>query len=124
MSGMVASERGFTLIEALVAMAVLALGAVSLLSAAESHTARISDVTDRVAARWAAEYHLTGLRLGVASAEDGVPLTVYGTRFSVGTTRSETSDPDLQRVTVRVAREDTDVVLTVLDGYLDAGGGA
>ncbi|QFT58107.1 Bacterial type II secretion system protein I/J [Sulfitobacter sp. THAF37] len=115
------ADRGFTLIEALVAMAVLALGAVSLLGAAESHTARISDVTDRVAARWAAEYHLAGLRLGTAAAEERAELTVYGIRFFVRTERSETSDPDLQRVTLRAGREDTDAVLAVLDGYLDVG---
>ena len=62
-------EAGFTLIEALVAMAVLALGAVSLLSATEGHTARISDVSDRMAAKWAAEYKLTALRLGMSGAE-------------------------------------------------------
>ncbi|APE45213.1 type II secretion system protein GspI [Sulfitobacter alexandrii] len=115
------ADKGFTLIEALVAMAVLALGAVSLLSATESHTARISDVTDRVAARWAGEYHLAELRLGVGSAGDTTPLTQYGRRFTVQTIRAETSDPDLQRVTLRVARAETDVVLAVLDGYLDAG---
>ncbi|MFC6642478.1 type II secretion system minor pseudopilin GspI [Sulfitobacter profundi] len=58
------ADAGFTLIEALVAMAVLALGAVSLLSASEGHTRRITDLSDRVAARWAAEYRLSELRAG------------------------------------------------------------
>ena len=39
------SDAGFTLIEALVAMTVLALGAVSLLAATEGHTARITAIT-------------------------------------------------------------------------------
>ena len=60
------NDAGFTLIEALVAMVVLALGAVSLLAATEGHTARITAITDRTTARWVAENRLTELRLGLA----------------------------------------------------------
>ena len=114
------SDSGFTLIEALVAMAVLALGAVSLLSAAEGQTARITEVSDRVTARWAADYYMTALRLGLA---DDLPptLRLYGSDFTVRPERAETSDPDLQRITLRVSKRDDDRVLHVLDGYLDTG---
>lgn len=112
------TEAGFTLIEALVAMAVLALGAVSLLSASEGHTARISDVTDRMAAQWAAEYRLSALRLGLAD-DVGSNTTVLGRSFVVETERTETADPDLNRVTLRAKARNDDRVLFVLDGYLD-----
>ena len=114
-------EAGFTLIEALVAMAVLALGAVSLLSATEGHTARISDVSDRMAAKWAAEYKLTALRLGMSGAESN-DIDMLGRTFTVDTETAETADPALRRVILRARLRRDDTVFFVLDGYIDAGG--
>ncbi len=113
-------EAGFTLIEALVAMAVLAMGAVSLLSAAEGHTRRISDLSDRVAARWAAEYVLATLRTGLTPQTRGVEF--YGIAFDVTLERVPTQDAELEKVTVSAARADSDQALYILDGYLDVGG--
>ena len=113
-----AGEAGFTLIEALVAMVVLAVGAVSLLTAAEAQTVRISALADRTAARWVAEYRLTELRLGVTP--DPGPVDMLGRRWSVVNQTQGTSDPDLDQVTVRVAPQDQpDRSLVVLTGYLD-----
>lgn len=114
------TDAGFTLIEALVAMAVLALGAVSLLSATEDHTRRIGDLTERVAARWAAEYQLSHLRAGLDPMDD--PVDFYGISFTVTHDRQPTDDPELEKVTVRAARADNDRVLYILDGYIDTGG--
>ena len=111
-------------------MAVLALGAVSLLSAAEGHTARISDVSERVTARWAADYELAALRLGLDGDTITMPTpgadsrgsrTMLGTDFDVVRKAALTDDPDLIRVTVEVARAGSDRVLYLIDGYLDAG---
>ncbi len=112
------SQAGFTLIEALVAMAVLALGAVSLLSATEGHTARITALTDRIGARWVAETRLTELRLGLDT-----PATVrmMNRDWAVTETVSETTDSDLARVTVTVAPGETpDSPLAILSSYLPA----
>ena len=119
MSARTDKEAGFTLIEALVAMAVLALGAVSLLSAAEGHTKRITDLTGRVAARWVADEALTQLRLGLEP--QGQAGMMYGIAFDVARDRAETTDPDVQRLSVRVTRSGTDQTLYVLDGYVDTG---
>ncbi len=119
MSARADKEAGFTLIEALVAMAVLALGAVSLLSAAEGHTKRITDLTGRVAARWVADEALTQLRLGLEP--QGQAVMMYGIAFDVARDRAETTDPDVQRLSVRVTRSGTDQTLYVLDGYVDTG---
>ena len=115
---MTSHDAGFTLIEALVAMAVLAVGAVSLLSAAESNTARISAITDRTTARWVAEYRLTSLRLGLEEARDTVAM--MGQDWQVTTTRAATTDPELSRVDVTVGRADGSDLVT-LAGYLDDG---
>ena len=113
------ADAGFTLIEALVAMAVLALGAVSLLSASEGHTRRITDLSDRVAARWAAEYHLSELRAGLPT--EAAALEFYGIDFDVTVLRRPTEDPAVEAVTLRSAPVGTDQPLYILDGYLDIG---
>lgn len=113
------ADAGFTLIEALVAMAVLALGAVSLLSASEGHTRRITDLSDRVAARWAAEYRLSELRAGLPAETSA--LEIYGIDFDVTVIRRSTEDPAVEAVTLRSAIAGTDQPLYVLDGYLDIG---
>ncbi len=113
-----APEAGFTLMEALVAMTVLAVGAMSLLSATESHSARMGQVIDRTAARWAAEARLAELRLGLAS--EAGPVESYGRTWSVTTRRDPTEDPALERVTVEVAPEGSDSALVVLTGYIEA----
>lgn len=97
------SQSGFTLIEALVAMAVLALGAVSLLTATEGHSARISALTDRTAARWAGEYALTAARLGLDTTS---PADMLGRSMAVTVGFAATDDPDLQAIEVAVAPGD------------------
>ncbi len=114
-------EAGFTLIEALVAMAVLAVGAVSLLAATESHAARIGQVIDRTAARWAAEARLTELRLGLVPEEG--PVESLGRAWVVRNERAPTEDPALMRVTVTVAPAEAEgAFLVTLTGYVEAAG--
>ncbi len=113
------SDAGFTLIEALVAMAVLALGAVSLLSAAEGHTKHITDLTDRIAARWAAEYQLSQARVGLPL--DAQNLEFYGIAFDITGEKQPTQDPAVQKISVRAAKAGMDRTLYVLDGYIDIG---
>lgn len=109
-------EAGFTLIEALVAMVILSLGAVSLMSAAEGYTGRISDVTDRVAARWVAENALVEVRLGLL--RDGLVIEMYGQEFDVLQELTETQDPDLKATSLRVSQKSSGRQLFILDGFV------
>lgn len=111
-------DAGFTLIEALVAMTVLALGAVSLLAATQGHTARITAITDRTIARWVADNRLTELRLGLTDLPDQTDM--MGRDWQIETTQTQTEDPGLQRLTVAVGRAgDT---LVSLNGYGETAG--
>ena len=110
------NEAGFTLIEALVAMVVLALGAMSLLSAIEGHTARIHDVSARQAARWAAQYAFTAAELGL----DIPSPTIYGYDFTIDTQTQPTQDEDLIKLSLFLKERHSGRNLFVLDGYIQS----
>ena len=116
------TDAGFTLIETLVALSILALSAVSLLGATEAHIARIGALETRAAAHWATENYLAELTLGLTPSV--TPLAMNGFSFTLEATRSATSDPDLERVDI-VARDETDGrEYGLLTGFVDIGGGA
>lgn len=93
-------DAGFSLIEALIALVVLALSAMALLAATEANVARISGLEFRALAQLAAENRLAEIELGVP---DGDPATVLlGREFRISEARSPTADPDLTRIDLTV----------------------
>lgn len=98
-------DAGFTLIETLVALAILAMSAVSLLGATEAHIARIGALETRASAQWITENYLAELTLGLTPSE--TPLPMNGISFTLDVARSATSDPELERVEI-VARDKSD----------------
>lgn len=113
-------EAGFTLLEVLVALAVLAVGAVSLLTATQTHITRISEIENRTVARWVADNRLAALRIGVRQPD---VVDMLGQRWDVVVTRIETQDPDLQRVDVAVALSSDNRNLFKLTGFIDTAAG-
>ena len=111
-------DAGFTLIEALVALVLLALGAMSLLSAAEGYTARTGAAADRVAARWTTDLAFARTRVGLAMT-DG-PVEMAGRTLRVTREAAATDDPDLVRVTFRATEAGTGRILHVLSAFVDA----
>ncbi|WP_299044389.1 type II secretion system minor pseudopilin GspI [uncultured Tateyamaria sp.] len=110
-------QSGFSLIETLVAMAVLAVSATAILSATETHTHTVSAVTERTLARWIAQNSLVVLEQG-RQAEATVQMGRG--EWQVRVARSDTVDPDLQRVDIAVARlSAANVVLARLTGFVD-----
>lgn len=105
-------DDGFSLIEALVALAVLALSAMSLLAAAEAHIARISSLEWRALARIAAENRLAELEIGQPEGTDQVEM--LDQLFVLNVARSATEDPDLDRIDITV----TDDKSESLGGFL------
>lgn len=111
-------EEGFTLIEALVALGILAIAAVGLIRAAEAHVDSIRGLERRSAALWVAENRLAERRLGLP----GPPREeMLGRRWDVATREGRTDDPDLVAVTVAVAASGEARPLVTLDGFRDAG---
>lgn len=116
-------QAGFTLIEALVALSILSTAATLLLSATQSHIARIGAINDRTTARWVAENRLVELGLGLGDLPETVEM--LGVRWRVVSDLTETADPDLIRADIRVmpaGQESSQGGLAVLSGFIDIAG--
>ncbi len=113
------SDAGFTLIETLVALAVLAISAVALLGATEAHIARIADLQSRAAAQWAAENALADLVLQQPLTES--PDAMLGVALRLASVSTPTTDPDLARVDITATEITSGQVLARLTGFIDTG---
>ncbi len=111
------TDSGFTLIETLVAMAILAVGSVTLLTAVERHAAQTTALEDRIAARWVAENALSALSLGLPL--DPAWQRMLGAEWDVDVARRPLPDTGLDEVRVAVARAGDAGGLVTLTGYLE-----
>ncbi|MDG5487182.1 type II secretion system minor pseudopilin GspI [Sphingomonas sp. BGYR3] len=112
-----AQQQGFSLIEALVALAVLAIATVGLVRTVETHIDSTRAMERRSAAMWVAENRLAELSLGVAPAGDA-PVELLGQQWTVATTRTPTSDPALDKVRIAVSPAGERGSLASLDGFV------
>ena len=116
-----AGEDGFSLIEALVALAILAIATVGLIGAVESHIDSTLGMQQRATALLIAQNRLAELQARAPEANQP-NVAMLGQQWRVETDRLATSDPDLSRVTISVGREGSAAKLATLDGFLDTGG--
>lgn len=118
--GGAADDRGagFTLIETLVAMAVLAVASAGLLRAVAAHVDLIAGLETRAGARWVAENRLVELRLGMGALPAAVDM--LGRRWRVTTTARASDDTDIVALTVAVGLPGAPPLIR-LDGFRDGG---
>ena len=110
------STEGFSLIEALVALAILAIATVGLMRTVESHIDSTRGVERRTAAMWVAENRLAELE-AKAPATDQVEM--LGEQWRIAVTRRGTDDPEIQRVRIEVFPMQESSPLASLDGFVD-----
>lgn len=117
MSGARQPDAGFTLIESLVALTVLAVGAMTLLTAVERHASASRMLADRIIARWVAENALAATALGIEIAPRW--RSAMGVDWSVRLEARALPDTGLSAVTARVAdvAEGPGAELVSLTGY-------
>jgi general secretion pathway protein I len=117
------TQSGFSLIEAMVALAILAIATVGLVRATESHIDSTRAMEQRSTAMWVAENRLAELELGLTPDDTVVML---GQQWRVAVTRRATDDAEIERVRIDVFaaadRVPSASPLASLDAFLDAGG--
>lgn len=112
-------RRGFTLIEALVAMAILAIASAGLIRATEAHIDLIGGVQTRVVAQWVAENRL--IELGLEETRPTARterVAMLGRDWEVDVRVRASEDPDLDQVTVAVSPPGASPAAT-LTGFVD-----
>ncbi len=111
-----AALSGFTLLEVLVALAVVAIALGAGLRAAGVLTDNAARLADVVAAQWCADNQLTGLRLtrafpGVGDAD--FVCEQLGRSYPGKLTTSTTPNPNFRRVDAQVSDDAGHVLLTL-----------
>ena len=113
------ADAGFTLIESLVALVVLAVTSVALLTATQAHITRIGGLETRAAAGWVIENYLAELSLGLSPATS--PPTMLGIDFAVTEQRAVTADASLVQVRLSATEAGTSQPFGLLTGFVDQG---
>ncbi|HEU5399334.1 MAG TPA: type II secretion system minor pseudopilin GspI [Gammaproteobacteria bacterium] len=117
-----ARQSGFTLIEVLVALAILALSLVAVIGAAGSSTRLSSGLRDRTFADWVALNELTTLRLAHTAPSDNSlngDADMGDQKWHWTAKIGPTADPNLLRIDVDVANADKpDEVVESVTGFM------
>ena len=117
-----AGSRGFTLIEVLVAMTIIAVGVSALVASAGSSAWRADYLREREFGRWVASNRLTELQVLPAWPDVGTKNTeamLGDFRWYVRTRTQKVADADLRRVDVEVRRDkDADSYIYTVSGFV------
>lgn len=113
--------NGFTLIEAMVALAILAIAAAGLIRAAEANVDTIRNLELRAAADWVAQNRLAELRIAGASAPLPATVKMLDHDWAVGTEQRSSQDRDIAQVVVTVKPASGSGPTVTLRGFVDRG---
>lgn len=115
-------RRGFTLVEALVALTVLAVASAGLIRATEAHVDQVRGLQIRTIAQWVAENRLVEIQVGQAvPVERTDRVDMLGRSWDVAVGLGASEDPDLAAVTVAVSPAGASRSSVVLTGFVDTG---
>ena len=101
----VSRNGGFTLLEVVVALAVIAIAMGALVKAGSQQARTLDHLRGATVAQWVAENHLVEMQLTdpwPSPGEDDGKAEMVGQPWYWTTTVEETSDPAVRRVTVAV----------------------
>lgn len=113
-------SRGFTLMEILVALAVVGIALAALLGASARATRDAAELRDRTYANWVAQNVLTEIRISREALESG---TQRGTEVMGGETWEWTADinaaavPSLRHILIHVGRENVEGSIVTMSAF-------
>jgi general secretion pathway protein I len=114
--------NGFTLIEAMVAMAILAIAASGIIRAAEAHVDTLHGLERRAAAQWVAENALAEAGAGLPVTNGNQPTSaMLGTPWQVRTRMTPSDDRDMRQIVIEVRAPGEATPTVTLHGFVDAG---
>ena len=113
-------QEGFTLVEVLVALVILAVAAAGLIGAAEAHVDSIRALEDRAAAQWVAENRIAEITVSRdPSPAPRASVQMLGRSWSVEVAQRPSDDPELQAMTVSVATEERPEPLVTMNFFVE-----
>ncbi|HRP34414.1 MAG TPA: type II secretion system minor pseudopilin GspI [Gammaproteobacteria bacterium] len=118
-------QRGFTLLEVMVAMAIVSIGLIAVFNAIIQMAHSTSTLRERALADWIAMNQISEIRLSgefpdVGNFNDTVEFAGLPWRWEARI--SETGVENLRRIDMAVAREETpDDAVTVMAGFVSRG---
>lgn len=114
--------HGFTLLEVLIALAVLAIGMLAVIGTAGTSTRLAAELKDETFAHWVAMNELTQLRLAPVWPDTGTlkgETGMAGRQWHWQAVISKTSDPDLLRADIDVSAASAPAsVVSSLTGFI------
>jgi general secretion pathway protein I len=115
-------QRGFTLLEVMVALVIVALGLMAAFGQVNQSLTAASRLRDKTLANWVAVNEMTGLRLlaefpAIGSRSDEVEMARTTWRYTIKVVKTPLAA--LRRVDISIAFADRpDAVVTTLTGFL------
>ena len=116
-------QKGFTLIEVMIALLVLGLALAALIRTVGSASANTAWLQDKTFAHWVAMNQLTEMQINRDWPKPGQKkdtVEMADQEWEWEATASNTADPELRRVDIRIwkANSTEDEHLTLLTGFL------
>lgn len=114
------SSRGFTLIEVLAAVAVLAIALAAILSGMARYADNASYIRQKTVALWVAHNRLSEIKMAAGWPDTGTTdgkVEMAGLNWKWISDVKTTPDDQLRRIDVTVQREDSEATLATLTGF-------